>query len=150
MSYTTLYYHIVFATWNRQPTIPMLHERELYAYIMGFINNIDGRLLRIGGMSDHIHMLVSLPPLRSISEIMQTLKSGTSKWMKANPNFPHFLKWGEGYAAFTIGRPEVEMVKQYIINQKAHHVSEQFADEYRRLIVEHGGEIDERFFLNDS
>ena len=150
MSYTTLYYHIVFRTWKSQCTIPLEHERELYAYIMGFFNNIGGRLMRIGGMPDHIHILVSLPPNKSISDIIQTLKSGTSKWLKSNPNFPHYVKWGEGYAAFTVGRTEVEMERQYIINQKAHHMSEQFANEYRRLITEHGGEIDDRYFLTDG
>ncbi len=88
--------------------------------------------------------------MKSISDIIQALKSGTSKWLKTNPNFPHFLKWGEGYAAFTVGRTEIDMVRQYIVNQKAHHVSEQFANEYRRLIIEHGGEIDEKYFLTDG
>ena len=150
MSYYTLYYHIIFRTWRSQSTIPLEHERELYAYTMGIINNMGGKLLRIGGMPDHVHLLVSLPPKKALSDVMRELKQSTSVWLKNNRYFPHFVKWGEGYAAFTVGRTETERIKQYIINQKSHHVSEQFAEEYRRLIVEHGGVIDERYFLNDD
>ena len=150
MSYSILFFHVVFRTWRSQMTIPIAHERELYAYIMGLINNMGGTLMRIGGMPDHLHILLSLPPQRALSDVMRDLKQSTSKWLKANPHFPQFVKWGEGFAAFTVGRTEKEMIRQYIINQKAHHVSEQFADEYRRLILEHGGTINEQYFLNDD
>ena len=62
MSYSILFYHIVFRTWRSQMTIPLDHERELYAYILGIVNNMGGTLVRIGGMPDHLHLLLALPP----------------------------------------------------------------------------------------
>ena len=78
MSYTNLIYHIVFSTYRRKPTIVEEHERELYAYINGFINNLDGKLYRVGGMPDHLHILVSIPPQISVSEFVRRIKFSTN------------------------------------------------------------------------
>ena len=103
MSYTTSYYHIVFRTYRSEQTIPIEHERELYAYIHGIVKNLEGQTYRIGGMPDHIHMLVSLPPTMSLSSFVQRVKTDSSKWLKMNPDFPVFRGWGTGYAAFSYG-----------------------------------------------
>ena len=131
-------------------TIPIEHERELYGYINGIIKNSGCKLFRIGGMPDHIHMLVSIPTHIKISDFVKTVKLSSQKWLKANPHFNGFMGWGEGYAVFSYGRNDFEIIRNYIINQKKHHVSETFANEYRRLIIENGGEINEQYFLRDD
>lgn len=150
MSYCILYYHIVLSTYRRQQTINITNERKLYAYLYGTLRNMEATVLRIGGMPDHVHILAALPAKFSLSKVVQELKVNSSNWLKYNKEFPYWDHWSNGYAAFTIGRTELDIVRQYIINQKQHHVSEQFADEYRRLIIEYGGTIDERYFLNDD
>ncbi len=150
MSYCTLYYHIVLSTYRRQQTINIANERKLYAYIYGILKNMEATVLRIGGMPDHVHILVALPAKHSLSYVVQQLKVSSSNWLKGNNDFPYWDHWSNGYAAFSIGRTELDMVRNYIINQKEHHVSEQFADECRRLIIEYGGTIDEKYFLKDD
>jgi len=150
MSYNRNTYHIVFRTKRSQLTIFEQSERDLYAYILGFCNNTGCRLHRIGGMPDHIHMLVDIPPTEALSSFMNRLKSETSKWMKQNPAFPAFAGWGEGYASFTYAFGDIETVKNYIKNQKEHHRGLSFADEYRKLIEEQGIEIDDKYFLKDD
>ena len=149
MSYTNLVYHIVFRTHRSLPAIDEQHERELYAYIHGYIMKHKAKLYRIGGMPDHIHMLVSIPPDIAVSEFVRGLKYATSAWLKQNPLFPLFSGWGEGYAAFTYSKEQIPVVKQYIINQKEHHRKTTFAEEYRLFILENGGEINEKYFLKD-
>ena len=125
------------------------HERELYAYIYGYTKRHKAKLYRIGGMPDHIHMLVSIPPEVAVSEFVRGLKFASSSWLKQNTSFPLFSGWGEGYAAFTYSREQIPIVKQYIINQKEHHHKTTFAEEYRQFILENGIEIDEKYFLKD-
>ena len=149
MSYTHLVYHIVFRTHRSIPAINEQHQRELYAYIHGYIINHKGKLYRIGGMPDHIHMLVSIPANTAVSEFVRGLKFASSGWLKGNASFPLFSGWGEGYAAFTLSRKQIPVVKQYIIGQKEHHKKTTFAEEYRQFIVENGVEIDETYFLKD-
>ena len=149
MSYTNLVYHIVFRTYRSVPSIEEAHERELYAYIYGYISRHNGVLYRAGGMPDHIHILVSLPPELAVSEFVRGLKYATNKWLKENPAFPAFSGWGEGYAAFSYSKDQIPIVKQYIINQKEHHHQVSFAEEYRKFILENGGIIDEKYFLKD-
>ena len=149
MSYTRLLYHIVFRTKCSLNTIPESHEKDLYAYILGFVNNKNAVLYRIGGMPNHIHMLVDLPPMLSVASFMQELKIATSKWLKTNSEFPDFQGWAEGYAAFTYSLKEKETVINYIKNQKEHHKVETFESEYRRFIEESGIQIDEKYFLKD-
>ena len=149
MSYTNLVYHIVWRTYRSIPTIVAEHERDLYAYIHGYIHAHNGKLYRIGGMPDHIHMLLSIPPNIAVSEFMRGLKFSTNNWLKNSSDFPHFSGWGEGFAAFTYSKEQIPVVKQYIMNQREHHKVTTFAEEYRKFILENGGEINEKYFLND-
>ena len=149
MSYTNLVYHIVFRTYRSIPAIEEAHEREFYAYVYGYITRHRAKLYRIGGMPDHVHILVSLPPDLAVSEFVRGLKYATNGWMKHNPLFPLFAGWGEGYAAFTYSKEQIPVVKQYIINQKEHHRQISFAEEYRKFILDGGGEIDDKYFLKD-
>ena len=149
MSYTNLIYHIVLRTYRSIPAIAEKHERELYAYMFGYCQNHKVKMYRIGGMPDHIHLLVYIPPNLSVSEFVRGLKFAAGNWMKQSPLFAKFSGWGEGYAAFTYSKDQISVVKQYIINQKEHHKMVTFADEYRKFIIDNGGAIDEKYFLAD-
>lgn len=149
MSYTHLLYHIVFRTKNGINTIPEQHEKELYAYMMGIINNKKSKLYRIGGVGNHIHLLVDIHPTIAVSDFMKELKEYSSKWLKTNPNFPDFKGWAVSFAAFTYNLNDKQIIIDYIKNQKEHHKKESFETEYRNFLIENGIEIDERYFLND-
>ncbi len=121
MSYTRLLYHIVFRTKNSMNTIPEEHEKELYAYILGIVNNKKSKLYRIGGVSNHIHMLVDIHPSFAVSDFMKELKEYSSKWLLKNPNFPDFSGWAVSFAAFSYNLKEKQTIINYIMNQKEHH-----------------------------
>lgn len=150
MSYTTSYYHIVFRTYRSEPTISTDHERELYAYIYGIAKNLSCQTYRIGGMPDHVHIFVSLPPTMSVSEFVQRVKTSTSKWMNGNPLFPHFRGWSREYAGFSYGLHDKDMIVGYIMRQKEHHHKVTFAQEYRSFLEENGVVVDERYYLKDE
>lgn len=149
MSYTKLLYHIVFRTKRSENVINETHEKELYAYIMGFIKNKKSHLYRIGGTSNHIHILTDIHPSIAVSDFMRDMKSNTSKWLKENPNFPKFIGWAEGFAAFTYNEIEKDKITNYIKKQKEHHATTTFKDEFRQLLIENDIEINELYFLKD-
>ena len=149
MSYVKLIYHIVFRTKGSVQAINTENARDLYAYIYGITKSYNAFVHRIGGMPDHIHILLELPPTISLSEFMRELKKSTSKWIKESKKFPHFIGWAEGYAAFSYSRDEICAVTNYIKNQKEHHRVISFSEEYRKFIVESGIEINEKYFLKD-
>jgi putative transposase len=147
MSYRQIYYQIVFGTKNRKPTIPELHCTELYRYIHGIIRNKNCMLYRINGVEDHIHIFSDLHPSLCLADLVKEIKVASSIWMKANMNFPRFEGWQEGYGAFTYSIREKDMIINYIKKQKEHHRTETFYDEYKRLLVENGVEVNEKYFL---
>lgn len=149
MSYTRLLYHIVFRTKSSKNTIVEQHEKELYAYILGIISNKKSKLYRIGGIPNHIHLLVDIHPTLAVSDFMKELKEYSSKWLSSNPNFPDFEGWAVSFAAFSYNFREKQTIIDYIINQKEHHKKISFEDEYRQFLIENGLEIDERYFLKD-
>ncbi len=149
MSYTRLLYHIVFRTRNSKNSIPEQHEKELYTYIMGIINNKKSKLYRIGGMPNHIHLLVDIHPTIAVSDFMKELKEYSSKWLSSNPNFSDFEGWAVSFAGFTYGLNEKQTIIDYIMNQKEHHKKVSFEEEYRQFLIENGIDIDERYFLKE-
>ena len=149
MSYIQSIYHIVFRTYRSERTINELHERELYAVIMEQTKGMQGRLIRIGGMPDHLHLLVSLPATMSVSQYVQAVKTFTSRWLRANPLFPYWNGWGREYAAISYNVRDKEMIANYIKGQKEHHRVVSFADEFRRILTENGVVIREEYFLAD-
>ena len=149
MSYTKLLYHIVLRTYRSKQTINTNHERELYGYMMGIIERKGGKLYRIGGMPDHIHLLLSLPTTQDVASFVQELKKSTNRWLKANPNFPDFYRWSKEYAAFTYAEKDKNMIVNYIKGQKEHHRKVSFQEEYRSFLVENAIIIKEDYFLRD-
>ncbi len=147
MSHVSLIYHIVLRTKRSVPAIHEPHERELYLYIYTFIRSHGCVLHRVGGMPDHIHLLVEIHPTIALSDFMRNLKTATSKFMKAHRDtlFPQFDGWEAEYYASTVSKDNVEAVKRYIMGQKEHHKVSSFRDELLRLCRDNGIEVDERY-----
>ena len=146
MSFANLYYHIMFHTKYNAMAINVENERILYSYINGFCNNYGVKLLRLGGMPDHIHMLVNMPTTVSVSDFVKQLKVATSKMLYQDGHFPYFEGWQNGYSAFTYAFKDIDMIINYIKGQKEHHKVFSFRDEYRKILIENGISPDEPFF----
>ena len=146
-TYRQIFYQIVFSTKNRNPTIAKSHDEELYKYIGGIVENKKCKLYRINGIEDHIHILSDLHPTVCLSDYVKEIKVASSLWMKESSKFPEFDGWQDGYGAFTYSIREKDMIINYIKNQKEHHKTETFYDEYKRLLVENGIAFDEKYLL---
>ncbi len=145
-SYRQILYHLIFRTKNSQDTLVPEHSRELYAYLMGVIKNKNCFLYRINGIENHIHILSDLHPSIALADFMCDIKASSSLWLKQSGKFPNFEGWADGYAALTYSWRDKAMIVNYIKNQQEHHKKESFKDELRRLLNEHGIEIDEKYF----
>jgi len=144
-SYCSAYYHCVFSTKERRRTItPKLQER-LWPYLGGVARKNHLVALAIGGIEDHVHMLLSLPTTLTISKAMQLVKGNSSKWV--HDEFPehHNFAWQEGYGAFSIGVSQIDTTKQYIINQAEHHRTKTFQEEFLAFLKKHEIEYDPRY-----
>jgi len=142
-SYTQFYYHIVFGTKYHKPTLADVHCDLLYKYMWGIMQNKKCKLYRINGGSDHIHILVDIPPKIGVANFVKDLKVSSSIWLKQQFEFKQFEGWAEGYGGFTISHSDKDRVIDYIKNQKEHHKRATFMEEYKTLLKEYGIELDE-------
>jgi REP element-mobilizing transposase RayT len=139
------YIHIVFSTKLRKPFIDEKIENELFAYLGGVCNKLDCPVLKVGGYINHVHILCMLSKNITLAKLMQDLKSNSSKWIKTKgENYQNFF-WQDGYGAFSVNPSEVEIVVNYIANQKEHHSKKNFQDEFRAFLEKYEVEYDERY-----
>jgi REP element-mobilizing transposase RayT len=144
-SFAALYVHVIFSTKNRATLITDAWVGRLYSYLGGIIRNETGALLGIGGMPDHLHLLVSLGRVTSVAELVGLVKANSSKWI--HETFPELASfaWQAGYGAFSVSQSQLEVVRQYINTQAEHHRQTTFQEEYRAFLRKHGIEWDERY-----
>jgi putative transposase len=142
---TNLLYHIVFSTKNREPIITAPIRADLYKHIGGIVRGEGGKLLEIGGVQDHIHLVVRFKSDPSVATMAKIIKSKSSAWLNANPRRPGRFEWQRGYAAFTVSVSQLERVRIYVRNQEQHHRRKTLQDELRGLLVRHEIEYDERY-----
>lgn len=134
--------HLVFSTKGRAPLIALDIQPELHAYLAGVLRNTDSPAIRIGGVADHVHILLALGRRTSLAELVEKLKVSSTKWMRARGIE---FAWQNGYGAFSIGESDKPAVVRYIDGQAAHHAATDFQAELRRLLSEAGIEFDERY-----
>jgi putative transposase len=143
-TYTNLLYHIIFSTKERRQLITPTIEGELYSYVGGIVRGVGGVQLEIGGVADHIHLLVKFKPTLSISDAVRDIKANSSKWLNERTKLYKF-GWQDGFGAFTVSESQVERIAAYIRNQKAHHLKETFQEELLELLKLNRVEYDERY-----
>ena len=144
-SYVQFYSHVVFHTKNDEKLIGEAIENELHAYIGGILKNLKSIPVKIGGTSNHIHILCTLPKTMNIADLAEEIKKSSSKWMKTKgPAFRNFY-WQDGYGGFSVSHSGVDAVSRYISSQKQHHKEIPFIDEYKTLLKENGIDFDERY-----
>ena len=136
--------HVVFSTKQRRPKILSEMRPRLWSYFGGIAKKNGFKLLAAGGLDDHAHLLLSLPPILPISKAVQLIKGGSSKWL--NEQGLDFA-WQEAYAAFTVSASQVQKTTVYINAQEQHHRKRNFAEELRALLRAHGVEFDEKYLL---
>lgn len=139
--------HCTFSTKERYPFIDSELELRLWPYLGGIARENRMKALAIGGTSDHVHALLSLPGTMSFAKAVQLMKGGSSKWV--HDTFSKYRKfaWQEGYRAFSVSASQVQRAIAYIQTQKEHHRKKTFEEEFLELLEKHGVGYDSRYVL---
>lgn len=141
-TYSTNLVHCIFSTKNRSDLIPESIRDRLYAYLFGTAKNLKFEILALGGTSNHVHILMALPPKQSLSFAVRDLKANSSRWMK---ECGHTFSWQEGFGAFSVSPSQAPVVKAYIRNQQEHHKKRNFENEFLALLKKSGIPYDSRY-----
>jgi REP element-mobilizing transposase RayT len=137
--------HLTFSTKLRRPLITPELRADLNAYLSGILNKLESSAIEINCMADHAHVLFCLSRKRSLAEVVEELKKGSSKWIKTKSAALCDFYWQAGYGAFSVSQSNTDVVREYIVNQEEHHRKMTFQEEFRALLAKHQIEFDERY-----
>lgn len=146
-TYTQIYLHIVFSVKGRQCLIQKNWKEELHKYICGIVNGNEQKVYAIGGIEDHIHLLVSIKPNIAVSDLVRDIKTNSSKWVNEKGFVKGKFQWQEGFGAFSYAQSQLETVIAYINNQEQHHRKISFKDEYLELLQKFNIGYDEKYLF---
>ena len=144
-TFTCLHYHVVFSTKDREPWLGSDIQEQVWAYLGGIARANQLKPLFIGGVEDHVHLLLGIPPTMALCEALKRIKGGSSGWIKENFSGCRGFGWQDGYGAFTVSKSQEDEVREYIGTQRDHHRKRSFQEEYRALLDRHGIQYDERY-----
>lgn len=126
--------HCIFSTKNRSGMPSELQDRA-WAFIGGIARNIGMSAIAVGGIADHVHILLLMPPTATVASAIQRIKANSSRWLREQMRRP--FEWQEGYAAFSVGIAQTDATVEYILNQKEHHARRGFAEELAKILAKH-------------
>ncbi len=130
-TYHQLRFHVVFSTKNRMLWISSELQEPLYQYMTGIVVQEGGTMIRIGGMPDHVHLLIRLKPSQLVSDLVKAVKGGSSRWV--SDRYQDDFQWQPGYAVFSVSPSNSRAVARYIERQEIHHRDRTFDQELRWL-----------------
>ena len=145
MSYISSYSHCVFSTKDRRPLITAPLRERLWLFLGGIARENKMKALSIGGVADHVHLLLSVPATMPIAKAMQLIKGGSSKWVHEAFPDQRLFGWQTKYGAFSVSVSQLDGIMKYIQNQAEHHRQMSFQEEFIALLKKHNIEYDERY-----
>lgn len=145
MSYVSSYYHCVFSTKERRAQITSSLQERLWPFLGGIARQNNIRAIEIGGVADHVHMLVSLPSTLPIAKAMRLIKGGSSKWVHETFPEQRLFGWQVKYGAFSVSVSQLDKIVSYIRSQPEHHRKMNFQEEFLALLKKHRVEYDLRY-----
>ncbi|MGD0745138.1 MAG: IS200/IS605 family transposase [Verrucomicrobiota bacterium] len=145
MSYVSSYFHCVFSTKERRPLITAALRDRLWPFLGGIARQNKMKAIAVGGVEDHVHILLSLPSTMAIFKALQLIKGGSSKWI--HETFPEHREftWQEEYGAFSASVSQLDKTIEYIKGQEEHHRKMTFQAEFLTLLKKHRIEYNERY-----
>ncbi|MBW4508165.1 MAG: IS200/IS605 family transposase [Scytonematopsis contorta HA4267-MV1] len=120
-NFTQLYLHFIWGSWDRLPLITPDIQKKVYATIIHHCEKLGGTVIAVGGIEDHVHLLMGMPPTLSVSDLIKNIKGGSSHFITHEIKPGHFFKWQGSYGAFTVSHEGINDVAKYIRNQAIHH-----------------------------
>ena len=146
-TFTQIHIHAVFAVQNRISLIDKSWQEILNQYIIAIIQKHKHKVLSIGGMPDHIHVLFGFRPTQALSELIQEVKRDSSEWINKEKLVRGRFSWQDGYGAFSYSKSHVSQVAKYIENQEKHHKKRTFLGEYKKILEDFDLEYDEKYIF---
>jgi REP element-mobilizing transposase RayT len=146
-SLTSIWLHVIFSTRERRPWLSEEVLSRLLPYMTAVLGKTGVLVGAIGGVEDHLHLLIRIRPEASPAELMRVLKANSSRWVHAAfPNLGEFA-WQGGYSAFSVSVSQCDRVIAYILGQQDHHRRHGFAEELQEFLRRHGVLYDRRDLL---
>ena len=148
-TYHQIYLQTVFAVKYRNALIDKAWKEALFGVIGNLINETKCKTIIVNGVEDHVHCFLGLKPVVSVSDLMQTVKAKSSKYINENKLTKERFEWQEGYGVFSYSQSAVDNVYRYIQNQEVHHKKQTFRDEYLEFLKKFKVEYDEQYIFQD-
>jgi REP element-mobilizing transposase RayT len=146
-SLSQIYIHLVLAVQFRKGLIDPIWEEDFHKYTTGCIKGMDQLVIEINSMPDHLHTLFRMKPTCRLSDFIRELKKGTTAYVQKKKLCSSQFGYQGGYGAFSCHQKDVDLVRNYIRNQKLHHQKEQFSQEYPRLLKEADIPFEEQYMF---
>ncbi len=146
-TYHQIYLQTVFAVKYRKAVIDKAWKSQLFGVIGNLINVTACKTIILNGVEDHVHCLIGLKPVISVSDLIKTVKSKSSKYINDHSFTSSRFEWQEGYGVFSYSQSQVDKVYKYIQNQEAHHKKQTFMDEYVEFLKRFKIEYDEKYIF---
>ena len=143
-THLSLHFHVIFSTKDREPWLAKEWRDRLHAFLGGTAKALDVIPEAIGGVEDHVHLLLGFRATHAIAPVMREIKAASSRWIHAEIGLSRFA-WQEGYGAFTVSPTHLQAVRNYIATQEEHHRAKSFQEEYVELLGKLGVSYDKRF-----
>ena len=144
MSFWRTYYHLVWATHNRQPLIDAEVERRLFPYLEKKAAEFQASIYAVNGTEDHIHLVITIPPRYAVAEVVKSLRGASSHFLN-HSGLPIEFGWQRGYGAFSVEPADLDSLLTYIDGQEAHHRTQTFQDEFRACLSKYKMDYDETY-----
>ena len=143
-THLSLHYHLIFGTKDHEPIIAKSWRPRLHGYLGGVTTSLGGTPEAIGGVADHVHLLIGLRATHCLADVMREMKSVSSGWIHSEIGLKTFA-WQEGYGGFTVSASQREAIREYIGSQDKHHQTRTVREEYLELLKLSGVEFNERY-----
>ena len=134
VEYNNLYTHYVFTTLNRKAVILEQFRNRIEKYITGIVNNNDCKLYSIYANPDHVHLLISRSPRMDEENLATIIANSSEKFINDNKLCSCFFQWQQSCSAFSVSKQNIHDLCEYIENQKEHHKTENYNEEYERYL----------------
>ena len=148
-TYTQIHLHLIFAVQNRISLIQNIWKDRLCEYITGIVQQHTHKMIIINGMPDHLHIVIGMRPIQSLSDLMQDIKGNSSKWINDNKLVAGKFAWQEGYGAFSYNKSQLPKLIEYVRNQDEHHKKKTFIEEYKDFLKAFEVEFDEKYIFKE-
>ena len=144
-SLSVLYAHLIFSTQNRKRWLDETIRERIHPYLAGIARDMGCPFVVVGGIDDHVHILLQQPKQHTTPKLVEDIKRRSSKWIKTQGDEYRDFCWQRGYAIFSVGPLRVPAVEAYVRTQPDHHKRMTFQDEYRKFLRKYEVDTNEQY-----